>query len=76
MDINFSDYDLRTPLHLAASEGHFEIVEYLIQNGALIKKDRWFNDFSLKKAAQKCTLLEPHDSKVSIFRQSFEKVPF
>ena len=43
IDINFSDYDLRTPLHLAASEGHFEIVEYLIQNGALVKKDRWNN---------------------------------
>ena len=43
VDVNFSDYDLRTPLHLAASEGHFEIVEFLIQNGALIKKDRWNN---------------------------------
>ena len=43
VDINFCDYDLRTPLHLAASEGHFEVVEYLIQNGALVKKDRWNN---------------------------------
>lgn len=31
---NVMDYDKRTPLHLASSEGHLKIVEYLIEMGA------------------------------------------
>lgn len=35
------DYDHRTPLHIAASEGNVEIVRFLMQNGAGIHvKDR------------------------------------
>jgi len=41
IDVNFCDYDKRTPLHLAASEGHSEIVKILLQNGAKVNKDRW-----------------------------------
>ena len=43
IDVNKSDYDKRTPLHLAASEGNLEIVELLIQHGAQLTKDRWGN---------------------------------
>ncbi|MCF3136962.1 glutaminase A [Streptomyces olivochromogenes] len=37
-----SDYDGRTALHLAASEGHIDVVAYLLQQGAeLAAVDRW-----------------------------------
>lgn len=40
---NVQDYDLRTALHLAASEGHAPIVELLIEYGADVNlEDRWF----------------------------------
>lgn len=40
--VNRSDYDGRTPLHLAASEGHQEVVKYLHkQGGNIAAKDRW-----------------------------------
>ena len=40
--VNFRDYDRRTALHIAASEGHVEICKYLIQNGARVNRgDRW-----------------------------------
>lgn len=32
--LKFADYDQRTPLHLAACEGHAKITEILLQNGA------------------------------------------
>uniref|UniRef100_A0A7S0ZBF5 Non-specific serine/threonine protein kinase n=1 Tax=Timspurckia oligopyrenoides TaxID=708627 RepID=A0A7S0ZBF5_9RHOD len=38
----YADYDKRTPLHLACTEGHAEIALVLIENGADIEaKDRW-----------------------------------
>jgi 60kDa lysophospholipase len=41
-DINGSNFDGRTALHLAASEGHYAIVEYLIlKNAKLDPVDRW-----------------------------------
>ena len=40
--IDAPDYDGRTPLHLAASEGQREVVEYFIKQGAQIAPvDRW-----------------------------------
>ena len=41
VNVNFCDYDKRTPLHLASSEGHSEIVELLLQHGAKLNIDRW-----------------------------------
>ena len=31
-DMNVSDFDGRTPLHLAAAEGHFECVKLFLQS--------------------------------------------
>ncbi|CAB9515120.1 Adenylate kinase [Seminavis robusta] len=40
--VNFRDYDRRTPLHIAASEGHLEICQFLVEKGARINRsDRW-----------------------------------
>lgn len=40
--VNFRDYDRRTPLHIAASEGHAELCELLLNYGAKINRsDRW-----------------------------------
>jgi hypothetical protein len=40
--VNFRDYDRRTALHVAASEGHLEICKFLVSRGAKINRsDRW-----------------------------------
>ena len=40
--VNSQDYDLRTPLHLAACRGNLELVKYIIANGGDIQcRDRW-----------------------------------
>ncbi|KAG7362897.1 ankyrin repeat domain protein [Nitzschia inconspicua] len=40
--VNFRDYDRRTPLHIASSEGHLELCQMLLQRGAKINRcDRW-----------------------------------
>lgn len=45
MDITLSDYDGRTALHLAASEGHIDCVVFLLEqcNVPFDPKDRWGN---------------------------------
>jgi len=41
-EISRGDYDNRTPLHLAAEEGHIEAVKLLVDSGADINAtDRW-----------------------------------
>ncbi|TNV87946.1 hypothetical protein FGO68_gene6125 [Halteria grandinella] len=43
VDLNKGDYDRRTPLHVAASGGHFEVVKYLLEeaNVNINPIDRW-----------------------------------
>ena len=44
IDINQGDYDKRTALHLAAGEGHLDVVQYLCTAGANVNvADRWNN---------------------------------
>eukprot|EP00186_Timspurckia_oligopyrenoides_P001333 CAMPEP_0182451250 /NCGR_PEP_ID=MMETSP1172-20130603/43616_1 /TAXON_ID=708627 /ORGANISM="Timspurckia oligopyrenoides, Strain CCMP3278" /LENGTH=1024 /DNA_ID=CAMNT_0024649003 /DNA_START=175 /DNA_END=3249 /DNA_ORIENTATION=- len=41
-NLNFTDYDRRSALHLAAAEGHAHVVEYLLSQGCdAEEKDRW-----------------------------------
>lgn len=40
--VNFRDYDRRTALHVAASEGHLELCKFLVRRGAKVNRsDRW-----------------------------------
>jgi ankyrin repeat protein len=43
VNVDYSlEYDRRTALHLAAAEGHLDIVKILVDRGANVKsKDRW-----------------------------------
>ncbi|PWA40679.1 STELAR K+ outward rectifier [Artemisia annua] len=44
IDPNSKDFDFRTPLHVAASQGSFIIVKLLVEAGAsVLSKDRWGN---------------------------------
>uniref|UniRef100_A0A8D0B8R5 asparaginase n=1 Tax=Salvator merianae TaxID=96440 RepID=A0A8D0B8R5_SALMN len=41
-NLSCEDYDGRTPLHIACSEGHVELVDYLLKKGASVyAKDRY-----------------------------------
>ena len=67
-DVNAADYDKRTALHLAAGEGHAEIVELLCQAGANANAmDRWNNrpldDAQRGKKADVIDLLENYGAK-------------
>ena len=57
VDLNVGDYDGRTALHLAASEGHLDVVKFLVSRGVRINvTDRW-NNTPLSDAKR-----EKHDS--------------
>ncbi|XP_067233735.1 60 kDa lysophospholipase-like isoform X3 [Chanodichthys erythropterus] len=49
-DLSMADYDGRTPLHIAACEGHLKVVQYLLSKGTTFYvKDR-FGDTPLRNA--------------------------
>ncbi|KAM6917739.1 60 kDa lysophospholipase isoform 2-T2 [Lycodopsis pacificus] len=51
-NLSLSDYDGRTPLHIAACEGHLKLVEYLLSHGATVyAKDR-YGDTPLSNAVR------------------------
>ncbi|XP_039597361.1 60 kDa lysophospholipase [Polypterus senegalus] len=51
-NLSSEDYDGRTPLHVAACEGHLKCVQYLLSHGATVyAKDR-FGDTPLKNAVK------------------------
>ncbi len=42
IDLNASDYDKRTALHLAAAEGHLNVIKYLVDRKVEVNpRDRW-----------------------------------
>ncbi|EKX42415.1 hypothetical protein GUITHDRAFT_48639, partial [Guillardia theta CCMP2712] len=44
VDINSCNYDGKTIMHMAASEGNYRVVELLLEEGAeKNQKDRWGN---------------------------------
>ncbi len=55
-EANFSaaDYDARTPLHIAASEGNLDLVEYLMKAGANVHVRDRSNDTPLLCAIKAC----------------------
>lgn len=42
VDVNIQNHNLRTPLHLAASEGQLKSIRFLVSRGADVNaRDRW-----------------------------------
>jgi ankyrin repeat protein len=68
--VNQGDYDNRTALHLAAGEGHLEIVKMLCEAGANVNvEDRWKNrplddaENAKKNSQQIMTVLTQYGAK-------------
>uniref|UniRef100_A0A8C4NCX5 glutaminase n=1 Tax=Eptatretus burgeri TaxID=7764 RepID=A0A8C4NCX5_EPTBU len=69
MDMEQKDYDYRTALHVAAAEGHAEVVRFLLESCKvnISPKDRWGNtpmDEAVRFGQQEVVqLLQEHDGK-------------
>lgn len=66
--LDVADYDFRTPLHLAAAEGHHQIVQYLLaQHAACNPLDRWghtpLDDAIRHKRSDVATMLKQQGGK-------------
>ena len=66
--VNFRDYDRRTALHIAASEGHKAICLFLIRKGARVNRsDRWggfpLDDAHRHHRTDVVNLLRQHEAK-------------
>ncbi len=65
IDLDMADYDGRTPLHVAAAEGHINIIDYFIKtNRNLSPRDRWggtpLRDAKQNKYKNVVELLQKH----------------
>lgn len=65
VDLNQGDYDKRTAMHLAATEGHIEVIEYLLKKGAKTDvKDRFgstpFMDAKINKHKNIIKIMETY----------------
>lgn len=38
-DVTGADYDKRTPLHIAAADGHLKVVKFLVRKGASVNAE-------------------------------------
>lgn len=67
-DLSKGDYDNRTPMHLAAAEGHLEVVRFLLDNEISANHhDRWggtpLNDAELGNHTDVIELLKQHGAE-------------
>lgn len=82
--VRFADYDRRTPLHIAAAEGHLKICALLLERGADVNaKDRWGHtplwDAKMNDHGEVQELLLRHqgtDSSHSMDETSFELMQY
>ncbi|KAG7251658.1 hypothetical protein CRUP_005158, partial [Coryphaenoides rupestris] len=51
-NLSLGDYDGRTPLHIAACEGHLKVVQYLLSHGATIYARDRYGDTPLSNAVR------------------------
>jgi glutaminase len=62
VNLEEGDYDHRTPMHLAAAEGHVEAIEFLLDHGVRPISDRWggqpLSDARVGGHTGACTVLD------------------
>ncbi|XP_062413287.1 60 kDa lysophospholipase isoform X1 [Pungitius pungitius] len=64
-NFSLSDYDGRTPLHIAACEGHLKLVEYLLSHGVKVHAKDRYGDTPLGNAVR-----FRHEEMVKLLRKA------
>eukprot|EP00629_Pelagomonadales_sp_RCC1024_P017280 CAMPEP_0119265972 /NCGR_PEP_ID=MMETSP1329-20130426/4620_1 /TAXON_ID=114041 /ORGANISM="Genus nov. species nov., Strain RCC1024" /LENGTH=595 /DNA_ID=CAMNT_0007265833 /DNA_START=180 /DNA_END=1963 /DNA_ORIENTATION=- len=77
--VNFRDYDKRTPAHIAASEGHADIVDFLCAEGAFLNRsDRWggspLDDALRHRQAEVAALLRARGARLGHVDHTWELI--